>query len=57
MNIDMIRAAALRLEGNVVRTPLLSSPGLDAIAGRRVRAITPRVSPGPHRPTALAPSL
>ncbi|MDG1116406.1 MAG: threonine/serine dehydratase [Flavimaricola sp.] len=36
MNIDMIRAAALRLEGNVVRTPLLSSPGLDAIAGRRV---------------------
>ena len=36
MNIDMIRAAATRLEGHARRTPLLSSPFLDDIAGRRV---------------------
>ena len=36
MNIDMIRAAALRLEGHARRTPLLNSPFLDEIAGRRV---------------------
>ncbi len=36
MNIGMIEAAALRLQGHVVRTPLLSSPFLDEIAGRRV---------------------
>ncbi|WP_372836735.1 threonine ammonia-lyase, partial [Puniceibacterium confluentis] len=36
MNIDMIDAAALRLCGHARRTPLLSSPFLDAIAGRRV---------------------
>ena len=36
MNIDMIRAAAARLEGHVRRTPLLNSPFLDEIAGRRV---------------------
>lgn len=36
MNIDMIRAAALRLKGHARRTPLLSSPFLDDIAGRRV---------------------
>ncbi|WP_093089978.1 threonine ammonia-lyase [Shimia aestuarii] len=36
MNIDMIRAAAQRLEGHARRTPLLSSPFLDEIAGRRV---------------------
>ncbi len=36
MNIEMIRAAAKRLDGHVVRTPLLSSPFLDQIAGRRV---------------------
>jgi threonine dehydratase len=36
MNIDMIRAAAGRLEGHARRTPLLSSPFLDEIAGRRV---------------------
>ena len=36
MNIDMIRAADARLEGQVRRTPLLSSPYLDNIAGRRV---------------------
>ena len=36
MNIDMIRAAAGRLEGHARRTPLLSSPFLDAAAGRRV---------------------
>lgn len=36
MNIAMIEAAALRLQGHVVRTPLLSSPFLDEIAGRRV---------------------
>ncbi len=35
-DIDMIRAAAARLEGHVRRTPLLSSPFLDEIAGRRV---------------------
>ena len=36
MNIDMIRAANLRLEGHVRRTPLLNSPFVDDIAGRRV---------------------
>ncbi|WP_187429432.1 L-threo-3-hydroxyaspartate ammonia-lyase [Roseobacter fucihabitans] len=36
MNIEMIRAAALRLQGHARRTPLLSSPFLDDIAGRRV---------------------
>ena len=36
MNIDMIRAAADRLKGHARRTPLLNSPFLDEIAGRRV---------------------
>ncbi len=36
MNIDMINAANARLEGHVRRTPLLSSPFLNEIAGRRV---------------------
>jgi len=36
MNIDMIEAAAKRLKGHARRTPLLSSPFLDEIAGRRV---------------------
>ncbi|MEO9897840.1 MAG: threonine/serine dehydratase [Paracoccaceae bacterium] len=36
MNIKMIRAAALRLSGHARRTPLLTSPFLDKIAGRRV---------------------
>ncbi|MGJ8544407.1 MAG: threonine ammonia-lyase [Sulfitobacter sp.] len=36
MNIEMIRAAAQRLKGHARRTPLLSSPFLDEIAGRRV---------------------
>ncbi len=36
MNIEMIEAAAQRLSGHVRRTPLLSSPFLDEIAGRRV---------------------
>ncbi|WP_420407060.1 threonine ammonia-lyase [Hoeflea sp.] len=36
MNIGMIRAAQKRLEGHVRRTPLLNSPFLDEIAGRRV---------------------
>ena len=36
MNIDMIRAAAARLKGHVRHTPLLSSPFLDEIAGRRI---------------------
>lgn len=36
MNIEMIRAAQTRLEGHVRRTPLLNSPFLDEIAGRRV---------------------
>ncbi len=36
MNIDMIDAAAGRLNGVALRTPLLSSPFLDEIAGRRV---------------------
>ncbi len=35
-HIDTIRAAARRLEGHARRTPLLSSPFLDEIAGRRV---------------------
>ena len=36
MNIDMIEAAAERLRGVALRTPLLSSPFLDDIAGRHV---------------------
>jgi threonine dehydratase len=36
MNIDLIRAAAKRLRGHARRTPLLSSPFLDDIAGRKV---------------------
>lgn len=36
MNFDMITAAADRLRGQARRTPLLSSPFLDEIAGRRV---------------------
>ncbi len=36
MNIEMIRAAAKRLQGHARRTPLLNSPFLDQIAGRRV---------------------
>ncbi|MEX1234072.1 MAG: threonine/serine dehydratase [Roseovarius sp.] len=35
-DIDRIRAAAARLKGHARRTPLLSSPFLDRIAGRRV---------------------
>lgn len=36
MDIEMIRAAQARLNGHVRQTPLLSSPFLDDIAGRRV---------------------
>ncbi|EAQ01704.1 Threonine dehydratase [Pseudooceanicola batsensis HTCC2597] len=36
MNIDMIRDAARRAAGHIRRTPLLTSPFLDEIAGRRV---------------------
>jgi len=36
MNIDMIRAAAKRIKGHARRTPLLNSPFIDDIAGRRV---------------------
>jgi threonine dehydratase len=36
VNIDMIRAAYARGKGHVRRTPLLSSPFLDEIAGRQV---------------------
>lgn len=36
MDIEMIRAAESRLKGYVRHTPLLSSPFLDDIAGRRV---------------------
>lgn len=36
MNIDMITAAAKRIKGHARHTPLLSSPFLDDIAGRRV---------------------
>src|SRR6056297_1480577 len=35
-DITMIRAAAQRLKGHARRTPLLSSPFLDEIAGRRI---------------------
>jgi threonine dehydratase len=36
MNNDLIRAASDRLRGAIRRTPLLSSPYLDELAGRRV---------------------
>ncbi|MEL7012795.1 MAG: threonine/serine dehydratase [Pseudomonadota bacterium] len=35
-SIDLIRAAAARLNGHAVRTPLMNSPFLDEIAGRRL---------------------
>ncbi len=35
-DLQMIRAAARRLDGHVRRTPLLNSPFLDEIAGRRL---------------------
>lgn len=35
-NISMIRAAATRIDGHARRTPMLSSPFLDEIAGRRI---------------------
>ena len=36
MNIEMMRAAAERLKGHARETPLLSSPFIDHLAGRRV---------------------
>ncbi len=36
MNIEMIRAAATRIQGHALRTPLLNSGFIDEIAGRRV---------------------
>jgi len=36
MNIDRIEAAATRLAGHAVRTPLLNAPLLDAAFGRRI---------------------
>lgn len=36
MNIDRITAAARRLDGHAVRTPLLNAPLLDDFAGRRI---------------------
>jgi len=36
VTIDMIDAAAARIKGHALVTPLLSSPFLDAVAGRRV---------------------
>ena len=36
MNIEMIEAAAERVKGHALRTPLLTSPFVDEIAGRRV---------------------
>jgi len=36
VNIEMIHAAAARAKGHVRRTPLLNSPFLDEVAGRRV---------------------
>ena len=36
MHIDLITAAAERLEGRAVKTPLLSSPFLDEFAGRQI---------------------
>ena len=36
MNIDMIHASAARARGHVRKTPFLSAPFLDEIAGRRV---------------------
>ncbi|MEP3347509.1 MAG: threonine/serine dehydratase [Litoreibacter sp.] len=36
MNIEMIEAAATRIHGHARRTPMLSSPFMDKIAGRRV---------------------
>ena len=35
-NIDYVRAAAVRIQSHVVRTPLLESPHLNAIVGGRL---------------------
>ena len=35
-NIDCVRAAAVRIQSHVVRTPLLESPHLNAIVGGRL---------------------
>ena len=35
-NFEMIQFAAKRLAGKIVKTPLLSSPKLDKIAGRPI---------------------
>ena len=60
-DIDMIRAAAGRLEGHARRTPLLSSPFLDEIAGRRVlvKPATPSSKPsqGTSQGTSQGASL
>lgn len=36
MNIDMIEAAAARMQGHIRRTPLLNAPLLDKATGRRI---------------------
>ena len=36
VTLDDIRAAAGRIAGHAVRTPLLNAPSLDAVAGRRI---------------------
>lgn len=36
VTLDDIRAAATRIAGHAVRTPLLNAPSLDAVAGRRI---------------------
>ena len=36
MNIDMIEAAAARMQGHIRRTPLLNAPLLDKAMGRRI---------------------
>lgn len=36
VNFDDVRGAAQRIEGIVARTPVLSSPALDSLAGRRL---------------------
>ena len=53
MTIDAIEAAADRLRGHAVRTPLLNSPFLDEIAGRRVLVGEPSEAVLSHRAPLL----
>ena len=51
ISLSDIQAAAERLDGHIVRTPLLESPALNALAGCRllVKAEVSAAGPAPSR--------